>query len=156
MRVYFLIAAMVVGFFAGWFVNGWRLNAEIQSLHAAWNEAYSNQVKATLDKEHDINQLNTTIEVNNAIKARAIDDAHAENIKLATTVKRLQHSASSSNRTMPKTSNASQCASSTTTSGFSDESINILVELAREADDAARYANTCHQWAVGVTQELDE
>jgi hypothetical protein len=93
--------------------------------------------------------------VNNAIKARAIDDAHAENIKLAADVKRLQHAASGSNRTMPKTSNSCQCASSTTTSGFSDEGINLLVELAREADDAARYANACHNWAVGVTQELN-
>jgi hypothetical protein len=56
---------------------------------------------------------------------------------------------------MPKTSNSCQCASSTTTSGFSDEGINLLVELAREADDAARYANACHNWAVGVTQELN-
>jgi hypothetical protein len=151
-----MITAMIVGFFTGWYVNGLRLNAEIEQLHAAWNEAYSNQVKATLDKEHDLNQLNTQIEVKNEKQAKAIDDAHVENLKLATTVKRLQHAASSSNRTMPKTSNASQCASSTTTSGFSDESINILVELAKEADDAARYANTCHEWAIGVTQELDE
>jgi hypothetical protein len=156
MRVYFLIAVMTVGFFAGWDVNGWRLNAEIESLHAAWNEAYSNQVKATLDKEHDLNQLNTQIEVNNANQAKAIDDAHVENLKLATAVKRLQHSTSSSNRTMPKTSTACQCASTTTQSGFSDESISLLVELAREADDAARYANTCHNWATGVTQELDK
>jgi hypothetical protein len=156
MWFYQMITAAAISFFAGWYVNGLKLNAEIAQLHATWNEAYSNQVKATLDKEHNINQLNTTIEVNNAIKARAIDDAHAENIKLAADVKRLQHAASGSNRTMPKTSAACQCTSSTATSGFSDESINILVELAKEADDAARYANTCHEWAVGVTQELDK
>jgi carbohydrate-binding DOMON domain-containing protein len=34
MRVYFLIAAMTVGFFAGWHVNGWRLNAQIQTMIA--------------------------------------------------------------------------------------------------------------------------
>jgi hypothetical protein len=156
MRIYLTIFVATIGFFAGWHVNGWRLNAEIESLHATWNEAYSNQVKATLDKEHDLNQLNTQIEVNNAIKSRAIDDAHVENLKLATAVKRLQHTASSRGSTMPKTSAACQCASSTTTGGFSDESVNLLVELAREADDAARYANTCHNWATGVTQELDE
>jgi hypothetical protein len=156
MRVYFIIAAMTVGFSTGWYVNGLKLNAEIAQLHAAWNEAYSNQVKATLDKEHELNQLNTQIEVNSVNQAKAIDDAHVKNIKLATTVKRLQHTARSRNRTMPKTSTACQCTSSTTTSGLSDESVNLLVELAREADDAARYANTCHEWAIGVTQELDE
>jgi hypothetical protein len=156
MWIYSTIAAAAISFFTGWYINGWRLNAEIESLHADWNEAYSNQVKATLDKEHDLNQLNTQIEVNNEKQAKAIDDAHVENLKLATTAKRLQHTASSSNSAMPKTSTACQCASPTTTSGLSDESINLLVELAREADDAARYANTCHEWAVGVTQELDE
>jgi hypothetical protein len=156
MWVYSTIAAAAISFFAGWYVNGLRLNAEIESLHATWNEAYSNQVKATLDKEHDLNQLNTQIEVKNEKQAKAIDDAHVENLKLATTIKRLQHTASSSNSTMPKTSTAYQYAGTTTQSGFSDESISLLVELAREADDAARYANTCHEWAVGVTQELDK
>jgi hypothetical protein len=156
MRIYFVIAAITVGFFAGWYVNGWRLNAEIAQLHATWNEAYSNQVKATLDKEHDLSQLNTQIEVNNEKQAKAIDDAHVKNIKLATTIKRLQHTANRRSSTMPKTSNACQCTSSATTSGFSDESVNLLVELAREADDTAKYANTCHEWAVGVTQELDK
>jgi hypothetical protein len=156
MWIYSMIAAMAVSFFAGWYVNGLRLNAEIESLHATWNEAYSNQVKSTLDKEHDLNQLNTQIEVKNEKQAKAIDDAHAENIRLAADIKRLQHAASGSNSAMPKASNASQCASSTDTSGLSDESISLLVELAREADDAVRYANTCHEWAVGVTQELDK
>jgi hypothetical protein len=155
MRAYFLIVAMVVGFFTGWYVNGWRLNAEIDSLHATWNEAYANQAKLTADKEHELNQLNTQIEVKNEKQAKAIDDAHVENLKLATAVKRLQHTASSSNSAMPKTSTACQCASPTATGGFSDESVNLLVELAREADDAARYAITCHEWAVGVTQGLN-
>jgi hypothetical protein len=156
MWFYSTIAAAAISFFAGWYVNGLRLNAEITQLHAAWNEAYSNQVKATLDKEHELNQLNTQIEVNNANKAKAIDEAHVENLKLATTIKWLQRSASGSNSAMPKTSTACQCAGTTTTSGFSDESIDLLVTLAREADDAARYANTCHEWAVGATQELDK
>jgi hypothetical protein len=155
MRVYFIITAITVGFLAGWYVNGWRLNAEIATLHATWNEAYANQSKITIDKEHELNQLNTQIEVNNAAKEKAIDDAHAKNIQLANTIKRLQHSTSVSSSTVPQTSSACQCASSTTTSGLSDESIRLLVELAKEADDAARYANTCHEWAVGVTQKLN-
>jgi hypothetical protein len=156
MWIYSTIAAMAVSFFAGWYVNGLRLNAEIASLHAAWNEAYSNQARITMAKEHRLDQLNTQIEVNNANQAKAINDAHAENIKLAADIKRLQHSASKRGSTMPNHDNSCQCASTATTSGFSDESINLLVEMAREADDAARYANTCHQWAVGVTQELDK
>ena len=156
MWFYSTIAAAAVSFFTGWYVNGLRLNAEIESLHSTWNEAYSNQVKVTLDKEHDLSQLNVQIEANNVNQAKTIDAAHVENIKLVTVVKRLQHAASSSNSAMSKTSITGQCANSTTTCGLSDESIDLLVELAREADDTARYANTCHEWAVGVTQELDK
>jgi hypothetical protein len=154
MWFYSALIAMFIGFLTGWQINGFRLNAEIAQLHATWNEAYANQVKITVDKEHELNQLNTKVEVNNASQAKAIDDAHAKNIKLAADTKRLQQSASSRSSAVPKTSVACQCASTTTTSGLSDESINLLVELAREADEAARYANTCHNWAVGVTQEL--
>jgi hypothetical protein len=156
MWIYSTIAAATLSFLAGWFVNGWRLNAEIESLHATWNEAYANQTKITMDKEHEIDQLNTQIEVNNANQAKAIDDAHDENIKLAADVEWLQQSTNTSSSPMPKTSTACKCTSKPTTSGLSEESINLLVELAREADEAARYANSCHDWAVGITQELDK
>jgi hypothetical protein len=156
MWIYSTIVASAISFFAGWYVNGWRLNAEIASLHTTWNEAYSNQTKITMDKEHELNQLNTQIEVDNANQEKAINDAHDVNVKLVADIERLQHSTSSLSSTVSKTSAACQCARSTAKSGFSDESINILVELAREADDAARYANTCHEWAVSVTQELDK
>jgi hypothetical protein len=156
MWIYSTIAAMAVSFFAGWYVNGLRLNAEIESLHATWNEAYSNQSRITMAKEHRLDQLNTQIEVNNANQAKAINDARDKNIRLAADVERLQHTASSRSSTMPKTSTTCKCTSESATSGLSDESIGLLVELAKEADDAARYANTCHEWAVGVTQELDK
>jgi hypothetical protein len=155
MWIYSMVAAMAISFFGGWYINGLRLNAEIAQLHATWNEAYANQAKITADKEHALNQLNTQIEVNNATKEKAINAAHDENVKLAAAIKRLQHSTSSSGSTMPQTSTSYQCTGSTTTTEFSGESINLLVEMAREADDAARYANTCHDWAVGVTQELN-
>jgi hypothetical protein len=156
MWIYSTIAAAAISFFAGWYVNGLKLNAEIAQLHATWNEAYSNQVKATLDKEYDLNQLNTQIEVNNASQSKAIDDAHAKNLKLAADVKRLQRTANRRSSPMPKTSNACQYASATATSGLSDESIDLLITMAKEADDAAKYANTCREWAIGVTQELDK
>jgi hypothetical protein len=156
MRVYLLLAAITVGFFAGWYVNGLRLNAEIDSLHATWNEAYANQAKITVTKEHELNQLNTQVEVDNANQAKAIDDAHVANLKLAADVERLQHTASSSGSPMPKARTSCKCANSAPQSGLSAEGIDLLVTLARDADDAARYANTCREWAVGVTKELDE
>jgi hypothetical protein len=156
MWIYSTVAAMAIGFFAGWYINGLRLNAEIDSLHAVWNEAYSNQAKITIAKEHNIDQLNAQIEGNNAVQAKAINDAHAENIRLAADVERLQQSTSARSSAVPKTGSTCKCASPTATTELSGESINLLVNMAREADDAARYANACHEWAIGVTQELDK
>jgi hypothetical protein len=156
MWIYSTIIAMAISFFAGWYMNGLRLNAEIDSLHATWNEAYANQTKITMDKEHELNQLNTQIEVNNANQEKTINNTHDENIKLADTVKRLQQSTSVRSSTMPKAGTTCKCASATTATELSGESVNLLVELAKDADEAARYANTCHDWAIGVTEELDK
>jgi hypothetical protein len=155
MWIYSMVVAMVISFFGGWYMNGLRLDAEIAQLHATWNEAYANQAKITMDKEHALNQLNTQIEVNNATKEKAINDEHNKNIKLASDIERLQHSTNTHSNTVSKANSSCQCAGATTTTELSGESINLLVEMAREADDAARYANTCHDWAVGVAQELN-
>jgi hypothetical protein len=56
---------------------------------------------------------------------------------------------------MPKTSTTCKCSGTATQSGLSDESIGLLVEMAKDADEVAKYANTCHDWAVGVTEELN-
>jgi hypothetical protein len=156
MWFYPVVVALIIGFLAGWRVNGLRLGAEIDSLHATWNEAYANQAKITMDKEHELNQLNTQVEANNAAKEKAINDAHDKNVKLAADIKRLQQSTSAGGSAMPSTGAACKCTGAAPQSGLSDESISLLVELAKEADDAARYANTCHEWAVGTTKELDK
>jgi hypothetical protein len=147
---------MAISFFGGWYLNGLRLNAEIAQLHATWNEAYANQAKLTVDKDNELNLLNTQIEVTNAAKEKAISDAHDENIRLASDIERLQHTTSASGSSLPKASNSCKCASAATTSEFSDASISFLIQLAREADEAARYASNCHDWAVGTVNELSK
>jgi hypothetical protein len=155
MWIYSTVAAMAISFFAGWYMNGLRLNAEIAQLHATWNEAYANQAKIAMDKEHELSQLNTQIEVDNAIKEKSINDEHDKNIKLASDIEWLQHSTSTRSNTVPKANSSCQCTGTATTTELSGESINLLVQMAKDADDAARYANTCHDWAVGVTHELN-
>jgi hypothetical protein len=156
MWFYPTVAAAVISFLAGWYINGLRLNAEIAQLHATWNEAYANQAKTTMEKERELNKLNAQVEASNANQEKAINDAHAKNIKLADDIKRLQQSTRASSSAVPSTGAACKCTGAAPQSGLSDESISLLVELAKEADDAARYANTCHEWAVGTTKELDK
>jgi hypothetical protein len=149
-----LIIALVVSavaFSAGWLANGWRLGEQIEQLHATWNQAYANQTQATLDKERELNEFNRQVEVQHATQVKAINDAYASNLKLADAVKRMQQPTRRSNGTLPANHSTCQYASTAAASDLSTESVQLLVELAREADDAARYANTCHQWAVGVT-----
>jgi hypothetical protein len=155
MWIYSMVAAMAISFFGGWYMNGLKLNAEIAQLHATWNEAYANQAKITMDKEYELSQLNTQIEVNNAIKEKAINDEHDENIRLASDIERLQHSTSTRSNPVSKTSSSCKCTSTTTATELSGEGINLLVQMAREADEAAKYANTCHDWAIGVMQKLN-
>jgi hypothetical protein len=156
MWIYSIVAAITISFFAGWYMNGLRLNAEIAQLHATWNEAYANQAKITMDKEHELNQLNTQIEVDNAIKEKTINDEHDKNIKLAADIERLQYSTSTRSNAVSKTNSSCSCAGAATTTELSGESISLLVQMAREADEAARYANICHNWALGVTEELNK
>lgn len=146
------LVVSVVAFSAGWLVNGWRLGEQIEQLHATWNQAYANQAQATLEKERELNEFNRQVEVQHATQVKAINDAYASNIKLADTVKRMQQSTRRSNSTLSENNSPCQCASTAAASDLSTESVQLLVELAREADDAARYANTCHQWSVGVAQ----
>jgi uncharacterized protein YoxC len=156
MWIYSTVAAIAISFFAGWYMNGLRLNAEIAQLHATWNEAYANQAKITMDKEHELNQLNTQIEVDNAIKEKTINNTHDENIKLADTVKRLQQSTRTGGNTVSKANSSCQCTGTATTTELSGESINLLVQMAKDADEAARYANVCHNWALGISEELNK
>lgn len=151
--IYSILAVALLSFAAGWQANGWRLHGEIDQLHATWNQAYANQTQAVLETERKNTELNNQIEVNNEAQAKAIDDAHDVNVKLADDIKRLQQSTSRSVCTMPKNHSACQCASNTTQSEFSGASIDLLIQLAREADDAARYANVCHEWAISITGE---
>jgi hypothetical protein len=156
MWVYASLAATLIGFIAGWQINGIRLNAEIAQLHATWNEAYAHQAKITSDKEHELNELNTKVETDNATKEKTINDAHAENLRLAADIERLQHATGSRGGTMPKTRCSCERTGNAAPSGLSDESISLLVQMAREADEATKYASTCHDWAVGVAKELHE
>jgi hypothetical protein len=156
MWIYSMVAAMAISFFGGWYINGLRLNAEIAQLHATWNEAYANQAKITMDKEHALNQLNTQIEVDNAIKEKAINDEHDKNIKLASDIERLQRPTRASGSTLSKTNSSCQCTGTASSTELSGESVNFLVQMAREADEAARYANNCHNWALGVSEELNK
>lgn len=153
----YFIVSFIAGSIVGWAINGWRLDSKIDHINTVWNEAYTNQTKTVLDQERKNQELNNQIEVDNAEQAKQIDVAHAVNIKLSNDIKRMQQSASGSSSPMSKNNGSCQCAGSTTAHvEFSAESNELLVEMAKQADDAARYANNCHKWATQIIENGDE
>lgn len=156
LRFYLTIIGIIAAFLTGWNVNGWRLNSEIESLHATWNQAYRNQAQLTLNAERDITKLNQTLETNHANASQKINQLYADNRRLAQQLGGLRDPASAHWRTLSKTNTSCQCANTTTDGRLSDQATQFLLELARDADSAAEYAATCHQWAIGVTQQLNQ
>lgn len=155
-RFYLTLIGLIITFFAGWNINGWRLNAEIAQLHVTWNQAYSNQVQLTLNTERDLTKLNQQLETDHATTQQKIHQLYTDNRSLAQQLGGLRDPASANWRTLPKTDTTCQCAGAAREGRLSDQATQFLLELARDADSAAEYANTCHQWAVGVTQELNQ
>lgn len=153
---YLSLIGLIASFLAGWHINGWRLNADIESLHATWNQAYSNQVQLTLNTERDLTKLNQHLETSHASANQKIHQLYVDNRRLAQQLGGLRDPASANWRTLPKTDTTCQCAGAAREGRLSDQATQFLLELARDADSAAEYANTCHQWAVGVTQELNQ
>lgn len=154
--IYLIPIVWIASFLAGWHINGWRLNADMASLHATWNQAYSNQVQLTLNTERDLTQLNQHLETSHASANQKIHQLYTDNRRLAQQLGGLRDPVSANWRTLPKTDTSCQCADTTREGRLSDQATQFLLELARDADTAAEYANTCHQWAIGVTQELNQ
>lgn len=156
LRFYLSIIGLIAAFLAGWNVNGLRLNAEIAQLHVTWNQAYSNQVQRTLNTERDLAKLNQQLETDHATTEQKIHHLYTDNRRLAQQLGGLRDNASANWRTLSKTDPACQCANTASEGRLSDQATQFLLELARDADSAAEYANTCHQWAIGVTQQLNQ
>jgi hypothetical protein len=152
--IYGTIAVALLSFAAGWQANGLRLNAEIDQLHATWNQAYANQTQAIIEKERDLTTLNNKLETEHATATQAIGALYDDNRRLASRIG-MRDPTPTRRSTLPATNATSQCTSATTESRLSDEATQFLLELARDADNAAQYANLCHQWAVGSTEVIN-
>lgn len=142
-------ALLMAAFAAGWLANDWRLNAKIDQLHATWNEAYANQTQATLEKEREISQLNATVETIHHETQQQIDAVYRRNHELVAQLGGMRDPGKRE-RALPKSNAAGECQCQACDSGLSSEAAQFLLELARDADRVAAYANTCHEWAMGL------
>lgn len=147
------IAGLLIGVVASWRLTAnykdasWRATIEAQKVEAA------RQLQVATEKavqtERDNQRLANQIEVQHVQSTKQLDAALADNRRLARELGGLRDPGrrTSGECSVPTGSGATGVAAAgTAESRLSDEASEFLLEFARQADTAAQYAATCHQW----------
>lgn len=141
--------------------GSWYLTAEYKD--AKWGKAISDQkveagkvLQAETDKvlaaERENTKLNNQLEVNHADANRKIDATLADNRRLARELGGLRDPGRrpSCGGSQAGAQPATDASAGTTGTELSAEATEFLLELTADADRAAEYAATCHNWAQGI------
>lgn len=147
------VAGLLIGVVASWWLTAdykdasWRATIETQKVEAA------RQLQVATEKavqtERDNQRLANQIEAQHAQTTKQLDAALADNRRIARELGGLRDPGRrpSGGCAVPSDPNATGVAAAGTAEGrLSDEASEVLLEFARQADAAAQYAATCHQW----------
>ena len=147
------IAGLLIGVVASWWLTGsykdasWRATIEVQKVEAA------RQLQVATEKavqtERDNQRLANQIEVQHVQSTKQLDAALADNRRLARELGGLRDPGCRTSGECSVSSNSSSTgviAAGSSDGRLSDEASEFLLEFARQADEAAQYAATCHQW----------
>ena len=152
-----LVAALALG--AG---SAWKLTADAKDDHyAAIMESQRANAEVALrtaqgkalDIERKHNELARDLELAHEDSRTEKDRILADNRRLARELGGLRDPGKrpACNAAVPANAAAPGTAADNASSGrLSDEAADFLLELARECDQAADYAGTAHDWAVGL------
>jgi hypothetical protein len=156
------LVCFLAGATSGWTVNGWRLgNAiEAQKTKAATELAKATQRARSAEKAQD--KIRIEAEVNHAKARDQIERTLADNRRLARQLGGLRdpgHRPGGDCAVPGGAQAAGERDAGATGSELPDqtagllsvEASDFLIELAAEADRAAEYARTCHNWAMKVS-----
>jgi len=152
------LLALAVGLAAGG-LGSWYLTAEYKD--SKWEAAAGRQkveaadlLRAATDRamkaERQHNELATELEVQHDKNQLALDRALNDNRRLARELGGLRDPGRrpSCGGSVPATAgDAPEPATASTGAELSAEASEFLLEFARDADRAAEYAGTCHEWA---------
>lgn len=152
------LLALAVGLAAGG-LGSWYLTAEYKD--SKWEAAVGRQkveatdlLRAATDRavkaERQHNELATELEVEHDKNQLALDRALNDNRRLARELGGLRDPGRrpSCGGPVPTTAgDAAEPATAATGAELSAEASEFLLEFARDADRAAEYAGTCHEWA---------
>lgn len=147
------IAGLLIGVVASWWLTAsyknasWRATIEVQKVEAA------RQLQVATEKavqtERDNQRLANQIEVQHVQSTKQLDAALADNRRLARELGGLRDPGRRTSGECSVSSNSSSTgviAAGSSDGRLSDEASEFLLEFARQADEAAQYAATCHQW----------
>lgn len=143
-----LIGSLSAGFYVRSVVNDkWNAKIAQQKIEAA-----AQLQKATikvLETERKFAKLSTELEVQNEISKNRLEAVTDTNRRLAVANGGLRDPGRRAGCSCPLPGNAgatSSAQSQTTGAQLSTEATEFLLTLTKEADDAAVYAQTCHNW----------
>lgn len=152
--------ALMVGFASGWTVNGWRMGNAIEAQKAEAAQKLATETAKSRKIEKDNDRIRIEAEVKHAKARDQIERTLADNRRLARQLGGLRDPGrKGSDCPMPGSTKATGNGDAGTTEGrlseaseglLSDEASEFILEFAAEADRAAEYALTCHDWAVNV------
>lgn len=127
--------------------NKWMAQIEAQKVEAARQLQEATEKVVATERKH--NAIATQLEIKNAEQQTSLDRALADNRRLASRLGGLRDpgSRASCPSAVPTTSSTAQQPPAEAASGrLSAEATEFLLEFARDADRAAQYANSCHDW----------
>ena len=126
---------------------GAKHEAEIQSIRAAAAEQYASATQRAVEVERAHAELATKLEVQHEANRTRLAALRADNRRLSAELGGLRDPfAAPACPVSTDSDSAVDSAAAATVGRLSDEASQFLLEFAYDADRAAEYASTCHQW----------
>lgn len=146
------ISILAVVLFGVWYLtaeykdNKWQGRFDSYKVELA--EKHTENITIVLNQEREARREADKLEVKYHEAKSALDNVTADNIRLATELGGLRDKgASNTNRVgKSKTTTTSNTSNTSTGNKLSAEATGFLLEFARNADQAALYANICYQY----------
>lgn len=158
------LIALAIGILLGG-LTAWHFTAKYKD--ATWEASIAKQksgaatelqaaTERAIKAERAQNELSTQLEVQHVESQKQLDNVLADNRKLSAKLGGLRdpgRRASCSSAVPASTTTTGRAQDTTTDSRLSNEASGFLLEFARDADRAAEYANTCHNWVEQIGKE---
>jgi len=128
--------------------------AEMLELREGATIAFNKASAASLEIERENYANAQKLELSNAKNRKAIDAALSENRRLSRELGGMRDPyAIGCSGSVPSTSSSTGVVTPNSTNGrLSEEAEEFLFEFAKDADEAASYAMTCHDFAKSISQ----